>query len=260
MKKKLIFNSITGKFEYITRQLNASEVVNIPSGNISSITIQNAINELDTEKQPLDADLTALAALSSTGIVTRTAADTYTTRTITATSPISISNDNGVSGNPSITHATSGVSAATYGSSSQVAQITVNATGHVTSASNVTINSLYDHWHGTTQYNSAQLRRYTNSGTTDSNGRVTFNLTQNGMSGGTALFSAVLSASAIGIDGSGNPIQAPIFFIESISATQVVFRAVKGTSTGVLLGGTVVSLAYVGSGYSMRCTVEGIKP
>ena len=30
--------------------VNASEVVNTPSGNISSVTVQAAINELDTEK------------------------------------------------------------------------------------------------------------------------------------------------------------------------------------------------------------------
>lgn len=39
-------------------------------------------------------------------------------------------------------HATSGVSAATYGSATQVAQIAVNAEGHVTSASNVTISGV----------------------------------------------------------------------------------------------------------------------
>lgn len=56
-----------------------------------------------TDAQPLDADLTALAALASTGIVTRTAADTYALRTITGTtSRISVSNGSGVSGNPTL--------------------------------------------------------------------------------------------------------------------------------------------------------------
>ena len=53
--------------------------------------------------QPLDGDLTALAALATTGMMARTAADTYTMRTITGTaSRISMTTGNGVSGNPTI--------------------------------------------------------------------------------------------------------------------------------------------------------------
>lgn len=51
--------------------------------------------------QPLDADLTALAALSTTGIVARIAANTYALRTLTAPAAgLSITNPDGVSGNP----------------------------------------------------------------------------------------------------------------------------------------------------------------
>jgi hypothetical protein len=42
----------------------ATEVSNTPAGSISATTVQAAINELDTEKQPLDSDLTAIAALT----------------------------------------------------------------------------------------------------------------------------------------------------------------------------------------------------
>jgi hypothetical protein len=53
--------------------------------------------------QPLDADLTALAALSSTGLVTRTAANTYALRTLTGPAAgLTVSNGDGVSGNPTL--------------------------------------------------------------------------------------------------------------------------------------------------------------
>lgn len=51
----------------------------------------------------LDADLNALAALATTGIAVRTAADTWATRSIAGTaSRIAVSNGDGVAGNPTI--------------------------------------------------------------------------------------------------------------------------------------------------------------
>ncbi len=50
-----------------------------------------------------DADLTALAALATNGILVRTGAGTAATRTISVSSPLSITNANGVGGDPAIT-------------------------------------------------------------------------------------------------------------------------------------------------------------
>lgn len=180
-------------------------------------------------------------------------------------STVSINAGTGLSGGGNITTsrtlniANTTVTAASYGSSSQIPTYTVNAQGQLTAAANVTVDKLYDHWHGTTQYNASQLRKYSNSGTTDANGRVTFNLTTNGLVGGTALFSNVLSVCPVGFDGSRNALQAPFVFVETLTTTQIVLRAVRGTSTGVLIGGTVNSAQYCGAGYTIRVEITGVK-
>lgn len=88
---------------------NADIVVTV-ADNSHAHTIAN-VTDLQTSldaKQPLDADLTALAGLTSNGIIARTGAGTVTARTITAGSGISVTNGDGVAGNPTIS-ATGGI-------------------------------------------------------------------------------------------------------------------------------------------------------
>lgn len=66
--------------------------------------VTSAIQTQLDAKQPLDADLTALAGLASAGMIARTGAGTVAARTLTAGTGISISNGDGVSGNPTITN------------------------------------------------------------------------------------------------------------------------------------------------------------
>lgn len=65
--------------------------------------LQSDVLSLQTGKQDADSDLTAIAALSSSGLIARTGSGTAATRTVTGTSnQIGVNNGDGVSGNPTL--------------------------------------------------------------------------------------------------------------------------------------------------------------
>jgi hypothetical protein len=79
----------------------------VGGGVFTAATAAAAQQAMDTEigvdVQAFDADLSALAALATNGMIARTGAGTAAVRTITAGSGISVANGDGVAGNPTIT-------------------------------------------------------------------------------------------------------------------------------------------------------------
>ena len=87
-----------------------------------------------TDAQPKDADLGALAAVTTTGILVRSGDGAAVARAITPGAGINIVNGDGVSGDPTIELSETGVDAGSYGGVGLIPTFTVDAHGRITKA------------------------------------------------------------------------------------------------------------------------------
>ena len=141
-------DSANGTYTKVTvdakgRVTNASNPTTLADYNLNG-TVEGS------SAQAYDLDLVAVAGLTTTGFVSRTASNTMATRTITGTAgKINVNNGGGLAGNPTLDLATTAVTAGNYNTESLTSVAgseTVNATkfsvddrGRLTSATTVPI-------------------------------------------------------------------------------------------------------------------------
>lgn len=96
---------------------------------------------IGTDVQAYDADLSAVASLATTGIIARTGAGTASTRTITQGTGVTVTNGDGVSGNPTIAigQAISTTDSPTFNSLTLNGNLTVNGTTTTVNSSTLTV-------------------------------------------------------------------------------------------------------------------------
>lgn len=104
-----------------------------------------------------------------------------------------------------------------------------------------------------TQYSSSKM--FVGQEVTDTNGVVTFNLTTNGLSGGTAIFNTIHSVEAIAQNNTSSVASIPITSVKAITNGKILSVNVLQPIT-IILGG--LPLAFVGAGIRVNLTVRGI--
>ena len=194
-----------------SKNIIVSTTTSTELGYVNGVT--SAIQTQLNNKQTLDATLTALAAYNTNGLLTQTAADTFTGRTVTGTAgTITVTNGDGVSGNPTLTI-----------SSSYIGQSSITTLGTIGTGV----------WQGT-------LVGATYGGTGVNNGASTITLAGNLVTAGA--FSLTLTTSAatnVTLPTSGTLVNSAVTTLSSlVSIGTITTGTWSATTIGVTKGGT----------------------
>lgn len=110
------------------------------TGSGTGVTVTNGDGVAGNPVIALTGAVGTINGLSGSGLLTlQNGSSVGSVQIAGAAGEIVVTNGNGLSGNPTISLDVSGVSPGTYGSGTQVAQITVDSKGRITSATDVTI-------------------------------------------------------------------------------------------------------------------------
>lgn len=214
---------------------DASQVDN--DSGVSGASVKDALDALASAKQAADADLTAVAALSGTGIAVRSATDTWVVRSVAGTTNrVTVTDGSGASGNPTVDIA-----------STYVGQISITTLGTIGTGT----------WQGT-----AVGVAYGGTGQTSyTNGQLLI-----GNTTGNTLAKATLTAPAAGIsitNGAGSitfSLADDLSALEGMSGTGLVARTAANTYAQrsiAVTSSTGISVSN-GDGVSGNPTLAGI--
>jgi hypothetical protein len=234
----IILNGASGSLETSTNGMIAKTSGNTVvgrtlTGSGTGVAVTNGDGVAGNPVISLTGAVGSINGLAGSGLLTLQNGSSVGSVQIAGTAgEIVVTDGNGLSGNPTISLDVTGVSPGTYGSGSQVAQITVDATGRITSATDVTVTAVANILGGSPN----QLLYQSAVNTTDFVSAPTVTDTYLRWNGSAFVWSALAGAGTVtSVDASGG-------------TTGMTFSGGPITASGTLTLGGTLAVANGGTG------------